>query len=78
VLKEIKKMDKTGFSHFKWINESKLIHEGNRLMIEAPGESDFFCNNGAIAQEGITPESLTNAPFLYTEVNGDKDIIVAF
>jgi regulation of enolase protein 1 (concanavalin A-like superfamily) len=64
-------MDGTEFNNFKWINESKLINEGNRLIIEAPGESDFFCNNGAIAQEGITPESLTNAPFFYTEVNGD-------
>jgi len=64
-------MDLTEFNNFKWINESKLINEGNRLIIEAPGESDFFCNNGAIAQEGITPESLTNAPFFYTEVNGD-------
>ncbi len=64
-------MDGTEFSNFKWINESKLIKEENRLVIEAPGESDFFCNNGAIAQEGITPESLTNAPFFYTEVSGD-------
>lgn len=40
-------------------------------MIEAPGESDFFCNNGAISQEGITPETLHNAPFFYTEVSGD-------
>jgi hypothetical protein len=34
-------MDGTEFSNFKWINESKLINEGNRLIIEAPGESDF-------------------------------------
>lgn len=59
------------FSTFKWINESKLIDEGNRLIIEAPGGSDFFCNNGAISQEGITPETLYNAPFFYTEVTGD-------
>ena len=41
------------------------------MNIEAPGESDFFCNNGAIAQKGITPETLTNAPFFYTEVSRD-------
>ena len=64
-------MRKMVFSNFKWINESKLTNEGKRLIIEAPGESDFFCNNGAIAQSGITPETLTNAPFFYTEVNGD-------
>ena len=50
-------MDRTEFSNFKWINESKVLHEGNRLIIEAPRESDFFCNNGAISQEGITPET---------------------
>jgi uncharacterized protein len=64
-------VDKTEFSNFKWINESKVIYEGNQLIINAPGESDFFCNNGAVSQEGITPESLTNAPFFYTEVSGD-------
>jgi uncharacterized protein len=64
-------MDGTEFNNFKWINESKLIIEGNRLIIEAPRESDFFCNNGAISQEGITPETLYNAPFFYTEVTGD-------
>jgi regulation of enolase protein 1 (concanavalin A-like superfamily) len=64
-------MDRTEFSHFKWINESKLINEGNRLIIEAPRESDFLCNNGAISLEGITPETLYNAPFFYTEVTGN-------
>ena len=61
------KMEGTEFNNFKWMNESKLINEGNRLITEAPGESDFFCNNGAIDQEGITPETLTNASFFYTE-----------
>lgn len=30
-----------------------------------------FANNGAVSEEGITPESLSNAPFYYTEVEGD-------
>jgi regulation of enolase protein 1 (concanavalin A-like superfamily) len=64
-------MDKKDFTNFKWINESKLIYEGNKLIIEAPGESDFFCNNGAIAKSGITPDTLCNAPFFYSEVTGD-------
>jgi regulation of enolase protein 1 (concanavalin A-like superfamily) len=64
-------MDKKEFDQFKWMNESKLTFEGNQLIIEAPGGSDFFCNNGAVAQSGITPETLYNAPFFYTEVAGD-------
>jgi hypothetical protein len=64
-------MGETDFSKFQWINPGKLTHDGNRLVIEAPGESDFFCNNGAISEAGITPETLYNAPFFYTEVTGD-------
>jgi len=30
-------------------------------------EKAIFCNNGAIAQEGITPETHTIASFFYTE-----------
>jgi regulation of enolase protein 1 (concanavalin A-like superfamily) len=56
---------------FKWLNKSTIIKEGKRIEIFAPKESDFFCNNGAVGDEGITPESLSNAPFYYTEVTGD-------
>lgn len=41
------------------------------MIMYAPEQTDFFCNNGAVSEEGITPESLTNAPFFYKEVNGD-------
>jgi len=64
-------MDQAVFRNFQWINESKLTYEGNRLIIDAPADSDFFCNNGAISESGITPETLYNAPFFYTEVIGD-------
>lgn len=63
---------------FKWINESTIFKSGNRWEILAPRESDFFCNNGAIGEEGITPESLSNAPFYYTEVEGDFVLRVKF
>lgn len=56
---------------FKWLNESAINKTGDRWEITAPKESDFFCNNGAVGEEGITPESLSNAPFYYTEINGD-------
>lgn len=64
-------MKQSDFKDFKWLNKSQARFEGNALVIKAPAESDFFCNNGAIAEEGITPESLQNAPFYYTEVQGD-------
>lgn len=56
---------------YKWINEGKIKTDNNRIEIFAPAQSDFFFNNGTIGEEGITPESLCNAPFYYTEVAGD-------
>ena len=56
---------------FKWLNEGKIKTDNNRIEIFAPAQSDFFFNNGAIGEEGITPESLCNAPFYYTEIIGD-------
>lgn len=57
--------------NFQWINESTIAKKGERWEITAPKESDFFCNNGAVGEEGVTPESLSNAPFYYTEVSGN-------
>ncbi|AIQ57437.1 DUF1349 domain-containing protein [Paenibacillus borealis] len=59
------------FSTYKWMNEGNIRFEDDAIILEATANSDFFCNNGAIAEEGLTPESLTNAPFFYTEVSGD-------
>lgn len=56
---------------FKWINEGIIRQTDNHIEIDAPAQSDFFCNNGAISEEDITPETLCNAPFYYTEVDGD-------
>ncbi|CAM5716887.1 putative Regulation of enolase protein 1 [Streptomyces afghaniensis 772] [Streptomyces afghaniensis] len=57
--------------NFNWINESTIVEGDGRIEIYAPQETDFFCNNGTIGTEGITPQSLCNAPFYYTEVAGD-------
>ncbi len=56
---------------FKWMNEGEIKEEDGKIEIFAPAQSDFFCNNGAVGEEGITPESLCNAPFYYTEIAGD-------
>ena len=56
---------------FKWMNESSIEKTADCWKIAALPKSDFFCNNETVGQEGITPESLSNAPFYYTEVSGD-------
>ena len=54
---------------FSWLNESELKREEEgKLVIFAPAGTDFFCNNGTVSEEGITPESLHNAPYYYTEI----------
>jgi len=64
-------MNQETFRDFRWLNESRAVFRDDRIVIDAPAKTDFFCNNGAISATGITPESLTNAPFYYTEVLGD-------
>ena len=40
---------------FKWLNEGQVKTNGDKIEIFAPAQSDFFFNNGAIGEEGITP-----------------------
>jgi regulation of enolase protein 1 (concanavalin A-like superfamily) len=65
------KMNKIDFKNFKWLNESNIKFDEGKIVMHAPAQSDFFCNNGAVSEEGVTPESLCNAPYFYTEVTGD-------
>ncbi len=57
--------------NFKWINEGEVIIEDNRITMTAPALTDFFCGGETTSEEGILPESLCNAPYYYTEVEGD-------
>lgn len=56
---------------FKWLNESTINEFENRIEIMAPAQTDFFCGSIDECEEGILPESLCNAPYYYTEVEGD-------
>ena len=57
---------------FQWLNESEMTERDDVISIFAPEHTDFFCNSGAEAEEGdAVPDSLCNAPFYYTEVEGD-------
>lgn len=64
-------MKATNFQNFRWLNESSVRFVDERMIMEAPAKSDFFCNHGNASEIGTTPESLVNAPFFYTEVSGD-------
>lgn len=56
---------------FKWLNESSIVEESGKITLMATEKSDFFCNGGAVGEDGITPETLCNAPYYYTDVTGD-------
>ena len=56
---------------FKWLNKSEMTKSNGKIEIIAPANSDFFINGPEISEEGITPASLCNAPFYYTELEGD-------
>ena len=56
---------------FNWLNKSELTESDGKITIYAPAETDFFCNDGTVSEEGVTPDSLHNAPFYYTEPSGD-------
>ena len=55
---------------FKWINKSKLSIDGSTLTIYAPAKTDYF-NNPIPKEDGSFMEPQGNAPFLYTDVEGD-------
>lgn len=57
------------FDSFKWLNESKMTLSGDKITIEAPPLSDFF--NNPVAENGKFKAPIKNAPFYYTEVEGD-------
>ena len=56
---------------FHWINEGEVVLEENRIIMIAPALTDFFCGGETTSEEGILPESLCNAPYYYTEIDGD-------
>ena len=56
---------------FQWLNESTIVKTDDKIEIYAPGKTDFFCGSTDECEEGILPESLCNAPYYYTEVEGD-------
>lgn len=56
---------------FKWLNKSKIVKTEHRIEIMAPAESDFFSGSPTKTEEGFLPNVLSNAPFYYTDIEGD-------
>lgn len=54
---------------WKWLNESKMVCMGNEVAISAPAYTDWF--NNPVPENGELSAPVANAPFLYTEVEGD-------
>ena len=59
------------FDDFQWINKGEIQIDENRIVMQAPALTDFFCGGSTTSEEGILPESLCNAPYFHTELEGD-------
>lgn len=57
------------FTSFKWLNESELITKDDEIAIFAPAKSDYF--NNPVPDKGKFMKPQGDAPFYYTEVEGD-------
>ena len=55
--------------NWKWLNASRIIHEGGEVVIHAPARTDWF--NNPVPANGVLSAPVANAPFFYTEVTGD-------
>lgn len=58
------------FTAWKWLNESSINITGDEVEIYAPGNTDWF-NNPIPELDGSLSSPVTNAPFFYTDVEGD-------
>ena len=56
---------------FHWINESTLTEENGVITIQAPPKTDYFNYGLALDERGLPDESVGNAPYYYTEIEGD-------
>ncbi len=57
------------FDEWKWLNESQVMIAGDELAIQAPARTDWF--NNPVPEDGVLSAPVANAPFFYTEVEGD-------
>ena len=61
--------NKMNFADWKWLNESQVITVNGETAITAPAKTDWF--NNPVPENGLLSDPVANAPFYYTEVEGD-------
>ena len=57
------------FKIFKWLNKSQHSITDNKITITAPANTDYF--NSPVPENGQFKPPQGNAPFFYTQVEGD-------
>lgn len=57
------------FSDWKWLNESDITIADDEVVIEAGPNTDWF--NNPVPENGEIAAPVANAPFFYTDVEGD-------
>ncbi|MCL2372711.1 MAG: DUF1349 domain-containing protein [Defluviitaleaceae bacterium] len=57
------------FENFKWLNQSRHKIEGDKITIDAPAITDYF--NSPVPEGGKFKPPMGNAPFFYTDIEGD-------
>ena len=57
------------FADWKWLNESQVITVNGETAITAPAKTDWF--NNPVPENGVLSDPVANAPFYYTEEEGD-------
>lgn len=55
---------------WKWLNESSISVADGEVCIKAPANTDWF-NNPIPNEDGSLSAPVANAPFFYTDVEGD-------
>lgn len=63
-------MGTINYADWKWLNESQIINAGEEIVIYAPAKTDWF-NNPIPEANGEYSKPVANAPFYYTDVEGD-------
>lgn len=56
---------------FHWLNEGVLEEKDGAITIMAPAETDFFNFGENENREMVPDQTVSNAPYYYTEVEGD-------
>lgn len=57
------------YNSFKWLNQSQHSIEGDKITIHAPAITDYF--NSPVQVNGTFNPPIGNAPFFYTDIEGD-------